>query len=384
MYYLDNAATTIPYPQVLEEIQQLYVACFGNPSSVHTAGQEAERIVHRSRKQLAEIFGVPQAGIIFCGSGSESDNLAIKGYVQTQSQKKLRIITSPLEHAAVLQTCDWLTRHHPVEIDLVAIDKHTGQIDLNHLEKLVGKDTRLVSIQHVNSETGVVQDLKQIVHVVKSIDPAIIVHSDGVQAFSRIPVNLVELGVDLYSISAHKFHGLKGVGALIMTKAIPLTPLIHGGGQEHGLRSGTENVVGIAAMALAAEIAVSQQTRNLETVTRFAELFKQALVSRFPSCRIAKPPMSIPHILSVSFPGILGEVLLHHLAEKGIYVSTGSACNASSKKLSTVLQALGYSKERIRETLRISIAAKEIPEDVEEFFARFNQAVESVAKAVIG
>lgn len=380
MYYLDNAATTIPHPQVLAEIQQLYATCFGNPSSVHPAGQEAERLLNRARKKMAELFNVPQAGVIFCGSGTESDNLAIKGYLQTLSQKTARIITSPLEHAAVTKTCEWLQKHRIAEIDLVSINQQTGQIDLDHLAKLVSEDTRMVSIQHVNSETGVVQDLKQIANLVKAKNPKIVVHSDGVQAFSRIPVNLEEMGIDLYSISAHKFHGVKGVGALIMTKNLPLIPLIHGGGQEYGLRSGTENIIGVAAMALAAEIAVSQQAQNMVRVANFVDQFKRSLANHFHACRIANPPTAIPHIISVSFPGILGEVLLHHLAEKEIYVSTGSACNATSKKLSAVLQALGYSKERIRETLRISIAAKEIPTDTGEFFNRFNQAVDSLVK----
>ncbi len=375
MYYLDNAATTAPHPKVLEEINRLNAACFGNPSSVHPAGQEAEKVLSDSRKTLARLFNVPLAGIVFCGSGTESDNLALKGFFRPGNKTTPQIVISPLEHAAITKTCDWLVREGLATVQIVNIDKATGMVDLEHLAGIMTQNTSLVSIQHVNSEIGTIQDLAAISNVIRSLNPKVVFHSDGVQAFTRIPVNLEDLGVDLYSISSHKFHGVKGAGALIMTKNLTLEPLIHGGGQEHGLRSGTENIVGVAAMALAAEIAVSEVELNNGNISKFTAAFKESIKQAFPDSDIAVPPQSIPHIISVGFPGILGEVLLHHLAKQGIFVSTGSACNATSKKLSPVLLALGFSPQRIKETIRISIAASEIPDKREEFFERFNSAV---------
>jgi len=380
MYYLDNSATTIPHPEVITEIQNLYATCFGNPSSVHPAGQEAERVLNEARKILSAIFNVPLAGIVFCGSGTESDNLAIKGCFVKQKRKESRIIISPLEHAAVTRSCEWLENNNLATVDVVNIDRKTGQVDLQHLADLITGDTRMVSIQHVNSETGAIQNLNEIAKTVKNKNAGILIHSDGVQAFTRIPVNLNELGVDLYSISAHKFHGVKGSGALILNKKQDLEPLIHGGGQEHGFRSGTENIVGVSAMAKAAEIAVGDLVKNRQKVNDFASQCKQSIREHFPDCQISEPSLSIPHIISLYIPGVLGEVLLHHLADREIYVSTGSACNAGSKKLSPVLSAMGYSQERIKGTIRISLAASEIPIDQSLFFNKFNNAVIELRK----
>ena len=384
MVYLDNAATTIPHPEVLRESQEYYTSCFGNPSSVHPPGSSDLQLVGHARKIFSQIFHVPQAGIIFCGSGTESDNLAIKGVIHPLSKRALpKIVTSPLEHAAVTKTCEWLENNGMARVELVNIDSKTGQVDLRHLTQLVDPTTALVSIQHVNSETGTIQDLASISKCIREKNPDTLVHSDGVQAFTRMPVDLTELGVDLYSISSHKFHGLKGAGALIMKRHLKLTPLIHGGGQEHDFRSGTENVVGIFAMARAAELAVSSLEENRSKVSQFASAFRSVLKQSFPKCRLYQAENSLPHIISASFPGIPGEVLLHHLAERGIFVSTGSACNATSKKLSPVLQAVGYSKERIMETVRISIAASEIPEDERSFFDLFCKALTDL-QALIG
>ncbi len=382
MYYLDNAATTKPLPEIIDSLHRLLIDTYGNPGSVHHAGIQAGKTMEDARKSLAAIFNVPLAGVICCGSGTESDNLAIKGFFQKKPHQGSHLITSPLEHAAVTKTCDWLSENNLARVDIVNISSQTSQIDLEHLASLVNDQTRMISIQHVNSETGIIQDLAAISKTVKSINPDIVVHSDGVQAFGRIPVNLRESGVDLYSISAHKFHGLRGAGALIMNRKIDLIPVIHGGGQESGLRSGTENLVAIAAMSIAAERAVKDLESNHQKLLTFSHRFKKAVREQIPDCQIIESDQSIPHIISLSIPDVPGEVLLHHLAERGIYVSTGSACNATSKKTSPVLRALGLSADQIRQTIRISLAANEIPVDVKGFLKEFLEGVKELRNLV--
>ncbi len=381
MNYLDNAATTRPHPQVLDIAGKCLSESFGNPSSTYLLGLNARRIIETARKSLANIFSVPQAGIIFCGSGTESDNLALKGILGGVQPKAGRLITTRLEHSAVIKTAEWLEQRG-ISVDFVRIDQQTGQVDLNHLESLIQPDTRLVSIQHVNSETGIIQDLSTISKTVKRKNQETIMHSDGVQAFSKFPINIQLLGIDLYSISGHKFHGIKGAGALIMKAKTPLEAIIHGGGQEFDLRSGTENVAAIAGMGKAAELACSSIQENHDRVSAFSSEIKTYLSQRFQNMRIVEAPNTIPHIISLSLPGIPGEVLLNHLAEKEIYVATGSACNAGSKNLSPVLQTMGFAAQRIRETIRISIAASEMPDKPAEFLNQFSQVIEDLLQIV--
>lgn len=365
MYYLDNAATTRPLPEVIEKLEEWYSIQFGNPSSPHDAGIGASHLVLEARKTLSSIFDVPLAGVIFCSSGSESDNLALKGVFHPRDGFEGRVIISKLEHAAVKNAADWL-RRWGAEVVEVENCRETGKIDLQHLAELITDETKIVSIQHINSETGITQNLAEISSIIKVKNPSTLFHSDGVQAFTKIPVHLKELGVDLYSISAHKFHGIKGGGALIMTKDIPLEPLIHGGGQERGLRSGTENVASISAMGLAADTVIGTMEEDTQKVDLFLNRLKSELREQCPDCRFFDFDHRAPHILSLSVPGIPGEILLNHLAQKGIFVSTGSACNAADKKLSPVLQALGFSSRRIRETVRISVTGRALPEKQDE------------------
>ena len=381
MIYLDNAATTRPHPQVLDKVQLCLSENFGNPSSTFPLGVKARRVIDAARKSLANIFNVPQAGVIFCGSGTESDNLALKGILGSPQRITGRLITTRLEHSAVIKTAEWLEQRGTT-IDFVQIDPQTGQVDLNHLEELVQPETRLVSIQHVNSETGIIQDLCAISKTVKKKNPQTFIHSDGVQAFSKFSIDLQLLGIDFYSISGHKFHGIKGAGALIMNRKTPLEAIIHGGGQEFDLRSGTENVAAIAGMGKAAELACSTIKENYHRVAAFSDEIKNYLSHHFEDMRFVDAPSALPHIISLSIPGVPGEVLLNHLAEKEIYVATGSACNAGSKNLSPVLRTMDFSAQRIRETIRISLAASEIPDDYKKFLNRFCDVVESLIQIV--
>lgn len=381
MYYLDNAATTRPLKEVVQIVNQCLTENFANPSSVHPPGVTANRHVEKTRNLLSKVFKVPLQGIIFCGSGTESDNLAIKSAFGKKGDYSGNLITTKIEHAAVGKTAAWL-EEKGVEVRYVNIDPSTGQVDLDHLQGLIDGETRLVSIQHVNSETGVILDLEAIGKIIKAENPKALFHSDGVQAFTKIPIDLKKLGLDLYSISGHKFHGIKGAGALILTKKIEIQPLIHGGGQEFGLRSGTENVSAIAALGTATEIAYTNMEKRWQQVEEFSGWLKEQLKRKIPNIRIYEPSNAIPHILSIAIGGFPGEVLLHHLASENIYVSTGSACNATSKRLSSTLQALKFLPDRIKETIRISITAQEIPEDREAFLKTFCDVVQDLKDLV--
>ena len=378
MYYLDNAATTRPYPEVINKITECVALDFGNPSSVHPIGINASKHVKEARETLAKLFKVPLAGSVFCGSGTEADNLAILGALRKQNNEFAgELITSKTEHAAILKTAACL-EEGGVKVRILSIDPNTGKVELDHLKGLITPQTRLISIQHVNSETGAIHDLAAISKLVKSINSKTLVHSDGVQAFTKFPVHLRELGIDMYSISGHKFGGVKGAGALILTSNIRLQPLIHGGGQESGIRSGTENVSGVAALSLAAKLSCGTQKEDFQKVLDFSNWFKLRLREEIPQVRIYEATNSLPHILNISFPSVLGEVLLHHLAGKGIFLSTGSACHASSKNLSAALQALNFTPQRIRETIRVSLSARELPQDREEFLGKFLSSVKEL------
>ncbi len=381
MIYLDNAATTVPLQEVIEEVLKCLTEDFGNPSSAHTMGSKALEHVNNARKILAEIFRVPLQGVIFCSSGTESDNLAIKGCFGRGKSYQGNMVTCKLEHAAVLKTASWL-EERGVELRYVSIDKKTGLIDLDNLKQLIDQETRLVSIQHVNSETGIVQNLKAIGKTVKSINPKLLFHSDGVQGFTKKDIDLKDSEIDLYTISGHKIQGIKGAGALIFSNRFFIEGQIHGGGQEFGLRSGTENVPAIVALGQAASIAVKKREEDYQKVLDFSSWFKQKIADKLTSLELLDFPQSIPHIISLSSMKIPGEVLLHHFAEKQIYLSTGSACNANSKRLSTTLQALGLSASQIKGTIRLSVIASEIPKNRAIFWKEFCQVINELEDLV--
>lgn len=382
MFYLDNAATTRPYPEIQKIAGQALSEAFGNPSSTHPVGVIAGRMVQQARKQIAKIFKVPERGVLFTGSGTESDNLAIIGTAERyDGDKGFNLVSTKLEHDAVLKALDYL-ENKGFEIRFADTRRDTGQVDLEDLKTKIDAKTLLVSIHQVNSETGALQDLSAIGKVVKTANPKTIFHVDGVQGFTKVPLNLKKDGVDLYSVSAHKIHALKGTGALIMTRNLELIPRIYGGGQEFGARSGTENVLGIAAFGAAAEISMKNLKQNREKVAEFSGWLKTRLTESIPGSRFLDVSPSVPHILSYSIPKIPGSVLLNHLGQKGIQVSQGSACHASSKDLSPTLLAFGVMEQQIIETIRISLDAMEIPDDREAFLKNFTEVVEEVRSIV--
>jgi cysteine desulfurase len=381
MNYCDNAATTRPYPEVVERVMHCLTDAFANPSSSHPAGMKARRLIEESREKLAGLFGVASAGIVFCSSGTESDNLAIQGTLSRHRPDASSIILSRLEHPAVTEAVRKMEKNG-FRVDWLDTRPDTGRVDSEHLNSLMTPNTKLVSIQHVNSETGVVQDLSTLSKIIKQKNPTTLFHSDGVQAFTKIDFDFSSLGVDLYTISGHKFHGIKGAGALILRGKTAMEPMIRGGGQESGLRSGTENVAAIVAMATAAEVATKNTAVDDRLLTDFAAVFKSTLRKRIPSIRLFSSAFCLPHIISLSVPGIPGEVLANHLGTRGVFVSTGSACSTTHKHLSPSLLAVGHTPERIRETIRFSMAATEIPPDPDRFCADFIAVIEELRSVV--
>ncbi len=358
MLYFDNASTTKPTKEVIEFVYQQMQDIFANPSSTYKLGVKSYLLLEEARTKLAALYNIKPRGVIFCSSGTESDNLAIKGVMQKYTSGN--IVVSPLEHAAIQETTAFLQKQG-FEIRVLSVSPTTGQVDLADLRSKLDKNTRIVSVLHVHNETGICQDLKAIHDVIQEADTHALFHSDGVQACGKIKINLEELGVDLYSISSHKVHSLRGAGALLMRQKFDLVPLIHGGNQEYGLRSGTENLLAITAMIKSLSLLVEKQQEDTKTVQDFRDAFLEELTKVLPTTKALLFENQIPHVLSLNIPPVRGEVLLHHLETEGIYISTGSACHAKCSDLSTGLTALHLTTEEIRGNIRLSFSADTLP-----------------------
>ena len=375
MLYLDAAASTRPHRDLLERLAGYAQLPHGNPSSVHPWGMTQKKELDWARRDLAKLFSVPLEGIVFCSSGTESDNLAIKGTLVRGAKNLGRFLTSPLEHKAVTECAAWYQdRGGPV--DWVGIDPKTGQVDLKDLEAKLTPETRLVSIGQVNGETGITQDLRELGRRIKARSPKALFHSDGVQGLGKLKPELASWGVDLYTVSGHKVHGVWGGAALVLTRPLALEPLLHGGGQEGGLRSGTENVPACLALSWAAEWAESHREEHWQAVQAWADRFWHTAQGLMPSLKRLETGFQVPHILSLQVPGLLGEVWLHHLAARGILASQGSACQARSKKLSPALKALGLTDEEIRGTIRLSLSPLELTQPPESAALQLTQAAQ--------
>lgn len=359
MIYLDNSATTRPAPQVVAQIQQILSNGWGNPSSAHGRGFQAARILAAARSSVAELLSCPPECITFTGSGTESDNLALFGTAEALARRGRHIITTAGEHPAVLRSCERL-QALGFEVTYLPLDK-TGQIRLSDLDSALRPDTILVSIMLVNNELGTIYPVKEAAALTKQKSPLALFHTDAVQALGKIPVAPSRLGVDLLSVSAHKIHGPQGVGALYIAPKVRLIPRIFGGGQEKGLRSGTENLPGIAGFGAAAEFVKALPAGHYEA------LKKELLAALPPDVLVNSPADGAPHIVSISIPGLKSEVALRALSDHGVYVSAGSACSSKKNALSPVLLACGLEKERIDTTLRISFGAFNTPDDCREF-----------------
>jgi cysteine desulfurase len=377
--YLDNSATTRPYPEVIQEMQRIMAEEYGNASSLHRRGGRAERIMSSSRQVLAEILGVKSGEIIFTSGGTESNNLAIQGIARRYRRRGNHLITTALEHSSVLQPFQQLEKEG-FEVTYLLPDSK-GVIEPQKVAEALTPQTVLVSIMHVNNEIGSVQPISQISSIIKNENPEVIFHVDAVQSFSKLPVSPEEQGIDALSLSAHKFHGPKGIGALYLREGVLLNPLFWGGGHERGLRPGTENTPAAAGMALAARLSFNGRKEKIRRLYSFKEKIISSIEREHPWARLNGPrEEGAPHIFNISFPGLKGEIILHALEEHSIYVSTGSACHSDSKEPSHVLKALNVDKDSLEGAVRFSLSFLNTEEEIDYAADRINSVIAELKK----
>jgi cysteine desulfurase len=365
--YLDNSATTPLDPRVVQAMQPHLNAVFGNPSSLHQEGREAHEGLDRARGQVAALLNADPGAILFTASGTESDNLALTGIIEARGEHENHIITSAIEHPAILETCRSLERRG-VEVTYLRCDSE-GLVDPDELARAFRPTTRLVSIMTANNVVGTVQPISDLARVAH--DHGVPFHTDAVQAAGRIPLNVRAQAIDLLSLAAHKIHGPKGVGALFVRTGVPLVPIIHGGGQERGLRSATENMAGIAGLGCAAEIARTEMSKDAMRLVKLRDRIIESVAATFPNAyTIGHRHRRLPGHICLGFAGLEGEAirLLLSLDEAGIAISSGSACSAHhGNQPSHVLQAMGFDPLRARGSLRITLGRFNTEADVEDF-----------------
>ena len=352
--YLDYAATTPLDPRVLEAMLPYMTEHFGNPNSIHSFGREARRAVDEAREKIAQLLNCQPGEIVFTSGGTESDNLALRSVAEAYRHKGNHIVTTAIEHHAVLRTCKAL-EDKGFSVTYLPVDEH-GLVFPEQVAEAVNERTILVSVMHANNEIGTIEPIAEIVKAVKEKHPDILVHTDAVQTVGHIPVDIQELGVDLLSFSAHKFYGPKGVGGLFVRKGVRLVPQITGGGQERNRRSGTENVAAIVGMARALELAVEEIPIELPRLQALRNELIAGVLDSIPCSRLnGHPTLRLPHNANFSFRGIEGESLLLQLDLNGIAASSGSACSSGSLEPSHVLLALSLDYELAIGSLRITL-----------------------------
>lgn len=366
--YLDNAATTKPFDEVRELVSEVMGAEYGNPSSLHRKGVEAERRIREAADAVAATLKCDRKNIIFTSGGTESNNMAIIGGSMAGKRRGRHIVTTCFEHAAVYEPCRYLEEFFDFEVTYVPVDG-MGHVDPEQLRSSIREDTTLVSVMYVNNEIGSILDIAGLGAVVKECGRDILFHVDAIQAYGKLRINPKRLGIDLLSASSHKIHGPKGVGFLYAADGIRLHPLIHGGGQQQGRRSGTENVPGIAGFGLAAAMVYGDHERVLEQLYARKEYLMRRLMEidgvTIHACDPAAVRDTAPHIISVGIEGVRSEVLLHALEEKGVYVSSGSACSSNHPGISSSLKAVGVKDSLLESTIRLSLSVHTTEEELD-------------------
>ncbi len=363
--YLDNSATTRCYPEVGELVYKVMCRDYGNPSSMHRKGVEAEHYVKEAKEALARILKVNAKEIVFTSGGTESDNLALIGTARAMRRMGNHLITSAIEHPAILNTMRHLEEEEGFRVTYLPVDLN-GQVKLDALKEALCKETILVSLMYVNNEVGSVQPIERAAQIVKSYSSRILFHSDAVQGFGKYRIYPKRLGVDLLSASGHKIHGPKGVGFLYISDRVKIRPIVYGGEQQNNIRSGTENVPGIAGLGLASRMIYQDLEMKVALMRELKEQFL-AGVTQIENTRIhgLTDENSAPHIISVGFAGIRSEVLLHALEEQGISVSSGSACASNHPAVSGVLKGIGAAREYLDATLRFSMSEFTTKEEID-------------------
>ncbi|MCR4651930.1 MAG: cysteine desulfurase [Lachnospiraceae bacterium] len=353
--YLDNSATTQAYEEVAEIMKKILTEDYGNPSSMHRKGIDAEKYLREAREIIAANLKCDTGEILFTSGGTESDNMALIGTAMANHRSGKHIITTAIEHPAILETAEHL-KSLGFEITYLPVDSF-GVVDPEELRKAIREDTILVSVMHTNNEIGSLQPIEEIGKIIKEIRPSILFHVDAVQGYGKFRILPRKMGIDLMSVSAHKIHGPKGIGFLYINNKVKIHPIIFGGGQQKGLRSGTENVPAIAGMAKAVSMIYKDLDEHIDKMYELKEHFvKRLLEIDGVTINGHTGRDSAPHVISASFEGVRAEVLLHALEDKQIYVSSGSACASNKPAVSSTLKAIGVKNGLLDSTIRFSLS----------------------------
>jgi len=359
LIYLDNAASTAVHPEVIKEMMPYFDSEYGNPSSIHQFGRKAKNAIQKARKQVAALIGAEPDEILFTSGGTESNNTIFQGSHLDQNH----IITSSIEHEAILQPCKEF-ENIGIKITYLPVDEH-GIVDPNDIANSINSHTVLVSIMFANNEVGTIQPIKEISEICKKYQ--IPLHTDAVQAVGKVPINVKELGVDALSVSSHKINGPKGIGALFIKKGLRVAPQILGGGQENGMRSGTENVASIVGFGKACEIAKERLNENISHFETLHSSMLSRVVKEISHVKLnGHPEKRIFNNIHLTFMGVNGEDLIIKLDEHSIAASTGSACSIQTQKASHVLKAMGFNHEQITGSLRMSFGYLNTLDEVEQ------------------
>lgn len=374
--YLDNSATTKVFPEVVEVMKKYMTDFYANPSASYRAAIDIENEIKNCRSIISKnVKSLPEE-IYFTSGGTESNNMAILGVVKSNRGRKRHLITTKIEHPSVLEVYKMLEKDG-FDVTYLNADSR-GNINIDDIKNAIRLDTLLVSIMHVNNEIGAIQDIDNISNIINQQNPQTIFHSDGVQAFGKMPIFMNHNHIDLYTASAHKIHGPKGIGMLYVRKGTPFETMVYGGGQEKGIRSGTENVPGIIGLAYALQVIRENDFRAVKKISILKKELCEGLTEKITEAYVNGPEVyqSAPHILNISFRGIRGEVLVHSLESKGILVSTGAACSSKKKIISHVLTAIGLSDNLASSSIRFSLGAFTTREEI-------NATIEETCKAVM-
>ncbi|MBQ8527105.1 MAG: cysteine desulfurase [Lachnospiraceae bacterium] len=353
--YLDNSATTRAFDEVVEVVSRAMGEDFGNPSSMHQKGVEAERYVKESKEIIAKTLKVQEKEIFYTSGGTESDNWALMGAASANSRAGRHLITTKVEHPAILQTMEYL-ESIGYEVTYLAVDKQ-GVIRLEELEREIRQDTILVSIMHVNNEVGAVQPIEEAGMLIKRKNPKTLFHVDAVQSFGKYKIFPKKSKIDMLSVSGHKIHGPKGTGFLYIDEHVKIKPILFGGGQQKGMRSGTENVPGVAGIGKATQLVYRNFAEDVDRLYELKRYFTDE-IEKISNIKINGPlyEEGAPHIVSVSFAGVRSEVLLHALEDRGVYVSAGSACASNKHSVSATLKSMGVAQDMLDSTIRFSFS----------------------------
>ncbi|MCR5595161.1 MAG: cysteine desulfurase [Lachnospiraceae bacterium] len=397
--YLDNSATTKPFPEVIREMSKVMEETYGNPSSMHMLGVESERYLTEATGIISSTLKCKPSEIIYTSGGTESDNTALIGVAHARRRAGKHIITTSIEHPAILETCSFLEKEG-FEITYLGTDKY-GRIKTDELKNAVRPDTILVSVMHTNNEIGALEPIEEASGIVKGINPECIFHTDAVQGYGKETIIPKKNGIDIMSVSAHKLHGPRGIGFLYIKDKTRIDPIIYGGGQQRGMRSGTENVAGIYGMAIAAKMTYNDLTQDRKNLYLLKRYFTEELLKFDEVCvngvkaayepdknenlnpdddSMMKEMYGAPHIISASFAGVRSEVLLHALEDKGIYVSAGSACASNRPHVSGTLMAIGLDRKLLDSTIRFSTSVHTTKEDIDYTLEVLNEIVPSLRR----